>query len=161
MRSIPAPYGARAAGFGMIEVLVAVAVLAVGLFGLAGLQVMSLQGSQAAYQRTQASLLASGLADRMRVRSGDAAAGVFNDPREGETVDADRTAWNAEIAATLGTGAAGSVTSPRARFFRITVRWPEPRRCVGVSAAECRALWSPNCADTGTPVSCVVLETEI
>jgi type IV pilus assembly protein PilV len=54
------------AGFTLIEVLIAMVVLAVGLLGLAGLQVTSLRNNQSAYNRSQATQLAYDLADRMR-----------------------------------------------------------------------------------------------
>ncbi len=53
-------------GFTMIEVLVAVLVLAVGLLGIASLQVLSLQSSSGAMYRSQATLLAYDLAERIR-----------------------------------------------------------------------------------------------
>jgi|SRR5690554_1625026 len=53
-------------GYGLIEVLVAVLVLAVGLLGLAGLQTQSLRFNNEAYFRTQATLLAMDMADRLR-----------------------------------------------------------------------------------------------
>ena len=53
-------------GFTLLEVLVAVAVLSIGLLGLAGLQVSGLRFNHSAYLRTQATLLAYELADRMR-----------------------------------------------------------------------------------------------
>ncbi len=56
----------RTNGFTLIEVLIAVLVLAVGLLGLAGLQVTSLGNSQSAYNRSVATQLAYDLADRMR-----------------------------------------------------------------------------------------------
>lgn len=54
------------AGFTLIEVLIAMLVLAVGLLGLAGLQATSLRNNQSAYNRSQAIQLAYDLADRMR-----------------------------------------------------------------------------------------------
>ena len=57
------------AGFTLIEVLIAMVVLAVGLLGLAGLQVTSLRNNQSAYNRSQATQLAYDLADRMRANS--------------------------------------------------------------------------------------------
>jgi type IV pilus assembly protein PilV len=54
------------AGFTLIEVLIAMLVLAVGLLGLAGLQAASLKNNQSAYNRSQATQLAYDLADRMR-----------------------------------------------------------------------------------------------
>lgn len=53
-------------GFGLIEVLVSVLILAIGLLGLAGLQTQSLKFNNDAFFRSQATLLAMDLADRMR-----------------------------------------------------------------------------------------------
>lgn len=53
-------------GFTLIEVLIAMLVLAVGLLGLAGLQATSIGNNQSAYNRSQATQLAYDLADRMR-----------------------------------------------------------------------------------------------
>jgi type IV pilus assembly protein PilV len=56
----------RNTGFTLIEVLIAMLVLALGLVGLAGLQVTSLRNNLSAYNRSQATQLAYDLADRMR-----------------------------------------------------------------------------------------------
>ncbi len=53
-------------GFTLIEVLVAMFVLALGLLGLAGLQAHALKNNQSAYHRSQATQLAYDIADRMR-----------------------------------------------------------------------------------------------
>ena len=56
-------------GFTLIEVLIAMLVLAIGLLGLAGLQVRSLNNTQSAYYRSLATELAYDLADRMRANN--------------------------------------------------------------------------------------------
>jgi type IV pilus assembly protein PilV len=56
-------------GFTLIEVLIAMLVLAVGLLGLAGLQGSSLKNAQSAYNRSVATELAYDLADRMRANN--------------------------------------------------------------------------------------------
>jgi len=56
-------------GFTLIEVLIAMLVLAVGLLGLAGLQTVSLRNNLSAYNRTQATQLAYDIADRMRANN--------------------------------------------------------------------------------------------
>tara|TARA_Y100001934_G_C12174415_1_gene688262 strand:+ start:59 stop:547 length:489 start_codon:yes stop_codon:yes gene_type:complete len=53
-------------GFSLLEVLIALVVLSVGLLGLAALQANGLRGSSSAFQRNQAVLMASDMADRMR-----------------------------------------------------------------------------------------------
>ena len=62
----------RQSGFTLIEILVAVVILSVGLLGVASLQV------QSAYLRSQATLLAYDMADRMRVNTTRAIAGDYN-----------------------------------------------------------------------------------
>ncbi len=54
------------AGVTLIEVLVSALVVAIGLVGVAGLQVASLKNNQSAFMRSQATALAYDLADRMR-----------------------------------------------------------------------------------------------
>ena len=56
----------RARGFSLLEVLIALVVLAVGLLGFALLQTMSLRFAQSANHRTQATNLAYDLLDQMR-----------------------------------------------------------------------------------------------
>jgi type IV pilus assembly protein PilV len=54
-------------GFTMVEVMVALLILSIGLLGLAMLQVTNLQFNTDAYTRTQATLIAYDIIDRMRV----------------------------------------------------------------------------------------------
>ncbi len=54
------------AGFALIETLVAMVILTIGLLGVLALQNISLNSNHTAYLRTQATLLASDMADRIR-----------------------------------------------------------------------------------------------
>lgn len=58
--------GQTARGTTMIEVLVAMVILAVGLLGMVGLQTTSLRNTQVAYLRTQATIMAQDMAERIR-----------------------------------------------------------------------------------------------
>lgn len=53
-------------GFTLVEVLVAVAVLSIGLLGVASLQGLSKKANQQAYQRTLATHLVDGIIERIR-----------------------------------------------------------------------------------------------
>ncbi|MEI7795187.1 MAG: type IV pilus modification protein PilV [Methylococcaceae bacterium] len=57
-------------GFTLIEVLIAMVILAIGLLGFAAMQAMSLRDNQDAYYYQQATLLASEMQDRIRGNSG-------------------------------------------------------------------------------------------
>ncbi len=62
-------------GFSLLEVLIALLILAVGLLGMASLMLHSMKSNQSSYQRTQASLLAYDMAERLRLNSAIATAG--------------------------------------------------------------------------------------
>lgn len=53
-------------GFTLLEVLIAIVILAIGLLGLATLQAVGLQTNQSALHRTQATNLAYDMVDRIR-----------------------------------------------------------------------------------------------
>jgi type IV pilus assembly protein PilV len=56
-------------GFTLIEVMIAMLVLAAGLLGSVGLQATSLRNNQSSYNRSQATQLAYDIADRMRANA--------------------------------------------------------------------------------------------
>lgn len=65
-------------GFTLLEVLVTMVVLSLGLLGYAGLQMASLKNSASAYQRSQATILAYDIIDRLRANKTQAVAGGYN-----------------------------------------------------------------------------------
>lgn len=79
MRLIHAPMR-PVRGFALVEVMVALAILAVGMLGMAVLLLQSLRASRAASERTQAVNLASDIVERMRANR---AAGVAYDTETG------------------------------------------------------------------------------
>ncbi len=104
----------RSRGITLIEVMIAVLVLAVGLLGLGALQSFALQSSQMASQRTLATTLATRVADEYRsYRSLDAPP---------QRIQAD---WAAEVARVLPNGA---LTHSRSGDeITITVTWRDDR----------------------------------
>jgi len=58
--------GASAGGFSLIEVLVAMLIVAVGIMGVAGLQITSLHLNQSAMFRSEALQMGNDMVDRMR-----------------------------------------------------------------------------------------------
>jgi len=96
------PRGSR--GFSLLEVLIALVVLAVGLLGFALLQTMNVRFVQSSGHRTQATNLAYDLIELMRVQraatlAGDAYADVSFDAGD-VTVTADPCEWPEGEAAT-------------------------------------------------------------
>lgn len=67
----------KESGFNLIEVMVALVVLSIGLLGLATVQITSLQQNQSAYMRTQATLFAYDITDRMRANIDEVSNGSY------------------------------------------------------------------------------------
>lgn len=80
----------RQSGFTLIEILVTVIILAIGLLGLGSLQVNALRNDHSAFMRTQATMLAYDIADRMRANLPAVAAGFYN-PANAATVGSCNT----------------------------------------------------------------------
>ena len=126
------------AGFTLIEVLIAMVVLAIGLLGLAGLQVTSLKNNQSAYNRSQATQLAYDLADRMRANVAGAA--IYTSGTAAAIANCKNTAgcsstemavndlfeWNSAISAALPNGGTGTITISSG-VYSITINWTENR----------------------------------
>ncbi len=96
----------RQRGFTLIEVLITLLIIAIGLLGLAGLQMTSLQSQLEAYQRAQAVMLAEEMANRIRSNAPAARAGAYTagssygtaaqacDPNTQTTAAYDLCDWN-------------------------------------------------------------------
>lgn len=129
-------------GFTLIEVLITVVVLAIGLLGLAGLQLNGLRFTHSAYQTSQATIAAYDIIDRMRVNRNAAESGAYDidfgsapgganctgsgaDCTTAQLAAADLIEWKEAIAANLpaGDGAVERVGSA----FLITIRWDDTR----------------------------------
>lgn len=95
-------------GVGLIEVLVAVLVLAIGLLGIAGLQSRALKNGQSAFERSQAVTLTYLMLDAMRANVEAARAGDYNMARTcnvnagGTLITSDRRLWMQSMKQTLG-----------------------------------------------------------
>lgn len=95
----------------MIEVLVALLVLAVGLLGVAGMQTVSMQQTQGADRRSVATLHVQTMADEIRANRGLPTAGV-------------KTEWVKAVKGDLGEEATAEVTSTVAdKEARIFLSW--------------------------------------
>jgi type IV pilus assembly protein PilV len=157
----PSPGGPHQRGFTLLEVLIALVVLAVGMLGIAALQARGMQYNTDAYARTQATMLAYDLIDRMRTRSYP----LSNDPDKNKLEDAMRLytttaantdgacdtastdvaeeleCWQLEIDRTLPGGTNGTVTcnpcnddgNPSNDIYQVNLSWVN--RAAGGAAA--------------------------
>lgn len=122
-------------GFSLLEVLVAVAIMALGLLGLAGLQVQGLKNNHSAYVRSQAALYAYDMIDRLRADRQAAIAGSYNltmaasAPTGTALVNTERAGWLAQLAV-LPAGD-GSIAVTSAGVVTIVVQWNDSRATGG------------------------------
>jgi type IV pilus assembly protein PilV len=102
-------------GFSLIEVLIAVLVMALGMLGMAALQAASLRNNLSAYQRSQATIQAYTIVDSMRANRRLIANYVNEEflcepPEDDNTLATDDLiAWIDSLQASLGNQACGKV----------------------------------------------------
>lgn len=131
----------RVSGFSLIEVMIALVVLALGLLGFALLQTMSLRYAKSANQRTQATNLAYELLDMARAHrvlvneytqiteASFAAAPSSNCPiaTGAATPTTNMATWRCQVKAALGDEAFADVTQPGLGEVNIVINWNDQR----------------------------------
>lgn len=118
-------------GYSLVELMVAVLVIAIGLLGLAGLQAVGLSGNHNAYLATQATILAQDMADRMRANAQGLPAYTGSATPSScsagctaaQVAGNDLAEWNSMLAAQLP-GGAGSINAASG-VYTISVSWAE------------------------------------
>ncbi len=132
-------------GFGLIEVLVAALVMAIGFLGIAALQASALRNSQGSLKRSQAVVLGYAILDAMRANSIEAGAGAYDmgmacqvpasprtsQPARSTLAFSDRIAWLGQIRSGLGASGCGAIACTAVdgggTDCRVTVRWDDSR----------------------------------
>lgn len=149
MRRHPTPVPSIAAGgYSLIEVLVALVVLSVGLLGLAALQQNAVRFNHDAYLRSQATVLAYDMADRMRGNRRAALDGDYDsdfaDPAPacnsavaaGTVVAEDIGAWRRALSCALPDGNGQIDWDGASEILTISVRWDASRGDVADAEEE-------------------------
>ena len=142
LRTDSRPSGARRQrGFSLVEVLIALIIMSVGMLGIAGLYVQSMQPGRTSMFRHHAVTLAGDVADRIRANpSAGAAYALAGSAKDcvnlGENCSAGDMAandiflWDQQAAATLPVGTVTVVFNdpgaPAPPEYTITVAWDEP-----------------------------------
>lgn len=129
----------KVGGFTLIEVLISLIILSVGMLGIAGLYVHSMQAGRTSMLRHNAVTLAGDIADRIRAnpRAGPAYAlagannlcvGLNIDCTIGQMAAHDIFLWDQQAAATMPNGAVNIVFNNGVAppTFQITISWTEP-----------------------------------
>jgi type IV pilus assembly protein PilV len=132
----------RQSGFSLVEVLITLVIMSVGMLGIAGLYVQSMQAGRTSMFRHHAVTLAGDVADRIRANptadiAYTAAVGVNNncvlggiDCTPAQMAANDILLWKNQAANTLPGGDVTIALTPEAGpvppTYQITVSWTEP-----------------------------------
>lgn len=129
----------KQSGFTLLEILVAMLVLAIGLLGLAGLMTSSMRNNLSASHRTQATWAAYDIVDRMRANRANAVAGGYVtamaaaatcSPAATSTTATpaqDIAAWKNQLACVLPAGNGSIAINTGTRVATIVVQWNDSR----------------------------------
>lgn len=119
---------ASQAGTTLIEVLITVVLVSIGLLGLAGLQLTTVQNTNSSGERFAATILAQDVLERMRANRQEALLGRYNlalgdEPAAANLAGDDLDAWMDA----LGTlpGGDGSVDVDNAGVVTIEIAWTD------------------------------------
>lgn len=126
----------REQGFTLIEVLIAVVLLAIGLLSMAQMQANGLRSTHSAYLRSQATILTGDILDSMRANYGGTSGPVLNDAyttaftdglTSGTSIAAqDLDQWKTNLDNLLPNGE-GRITRA-GNTISVSVRWTDNRQ---------------------------------
>ena len=123
-----------AAGVGLIEILVAVTVLAFGLLGIAALQATSLRTTQSSMEHGEAAIKTYEILERMRANYDVAGNGGYDlaemtcsVPSATTRVQKDWKAWVESLQQALGPTACGQIIDCGSENCTIIVQWDDSR----------------------------------
>lgn len=126
----------RQGGFSMVEVLVSLLVLSLGLLGLAALQSNGMKATHSAHLRSQATIYAHDILDRMRANREAARAGDYDlilsaatpvcNPLAYDLEDCDRAQWRADLSS-LPDGTGAVTYDAATQLVTVMVQWNDER----------------------------------
>lgn len=155
-------------GFSLIEVLVTMVVISFGMLGIAGVMVNSLKNNQSSYARSQASVLANDIIDRMRANRTSAEATpspyAFNNLSATATISGggvvfnDLTEWSQSLAASMPSASGRGSVAIDATTKKVTVivQWDDSR-----ASGDGTAVGAGDGATTGRTAQQIMVETRL
>ena len=135
MNAITKPKPVAGNGFTLIEVLVAMLILAIGVLGIVALQFKGLRYSNDATLRGQINFLAYDISDRMRLNRTNAGAYVQNYTAgtnhtacvlaTGADAANDLNCWYDSVDNALPPGSTANITGPAGSLYTISLGWTD------------------------------------
>ena len=131
----------KQSGTSLIEILVTILVVSLGLLGVAGIVGNGLKDSHSSYGRSQASMLAADIVDRMRANR--ILAETIAQPYDlslssttpvggsGSIPDNDLNAWRNALSSTLPNGTGSVLMDPATKKVHVEVRCDDSRATGG------------------------------
>jgi type IV pilus assembly protein PilV len=120
-------------GFSLIEVMIAILVLAFGMLGVAAMQAVSLKNSQSSFERSQAVLETYTIVDAMRANRSRAIIGEYDlsdwtcsPPSATSLATIELADWIDSLKANLNDSACGKIACSSAGCS-VEVRWDDSR----------------------------------
>jgi type IV pilus assembly protein PilV len=158
-------------GFSLLEVLVTLVIVSFGLLGIAGALVNGMKNNQSSTARTQATVLANDIIDRMRANRIAAetapypynlALSTVNVPAGNTIALNDLTQWRTALAAALPAGT-GSVAMTSPALVTVVVQWNDARGSTDARGtdAEIQAARSAATTTVGKVAQQITVQTRL
>jgi len=167
--------GYQAAGFTLIEVLIALVILSIGLLGIAGMMGFSQKANDSAYMRTQATFFAYDIIDKMRANQTAALNGDYdtgfstqissppncvgssNSCSSTSLAQYDLSQWKQRLASTAnglpcGEGQVTLKTINGLSQITVTIQWDDSRAQSAASLGSLKASSPGNCSNLTSPL---------
>lgn len=165
-------FRASAGGYSLLEVMIATAIISVGLLGVALLQSTSLRGTQLSNERSQATMLVYDMLDRVRANRANAVAygliredAFVGDGRSGQCAptaglpaarwSADRVEWVCAVRRSLpeargrvtvtGSNPGGGAVAATAAAVEVRIEWCDERSGAIGGTPEFAPTITPSC----------------
>jgi type IV pilus assembly protein PilV len=157
-------------GFSLIEVLVTMVIISFGMLGIAGVIINGLKNNNSSYARTQASVLANDIIDRMRANKTTAELSTYpynialTDSPTGAGVPLnDLNEWRASLATAIPSGTGSVAMDATTKKVTVVVQWDDSRASTDARGTDAEIQEAREAATTkvGKVAQQITIETRL